>query len=223
MRHQVQPRIPHDRLHEITNLILNAECTTRKEREEELEQRSRELKPKCDDSELAKIDKLLETWSQAESFIRMARVKEERDGIDAATHLYDEFSEMKKQRDSAELEAHNFSPDGQSLFWCRISRYRIIYDRNDDVALGIPTADYSDVKRELENGADVHKLVHRMPWSFQESYYLDAKNTANGKAYRKRHDSRRSRFTIVAALFTIVAALVAITAELPSLHRLLGI
>ena len=113
-----------------------------------------------------------------------AQIVEERDGIDAAVSLYPKFTKMKKQRDDVQMKASELPPAENMLFWCRVRQYKIMRERAYDLALGYPTHDFTDVKRKLATGENIHDLIPEMAWPWRESYQLVMGSTADGESWR---------------------------------------
>ena len=130
------------------------------------------------------INQLRKQWSTANAFMLQARIIEERDGIDAARHMWDEFEEMKQQRADAEMQASKLQPAEYQLFVCRIRQYQIMAEETYDLALGYPTHDFKDAKEKLAKGENVHDLVQEMSWAWQESYRLVMSSMLDGEAHR---------------------------------------
>ena len=169
------------------DLIFNAPCLNRQERFDKEEAKARHQMGKIDDRlrdpELD-VDKLRHEWSKANAFMLQARITEERDGLDAARHMWKEFEEMKAKRDDAELKASRLQPAEYHLFWCRVRQYQIMAEETYDLALGYPTHDFKDVKEKLARGENVHDLVQEMAWPWQESYRLVMSSMLDGEAHR---------------------------------------
>ena len=179
----------------LNDLIFDAPCVNRQGRYDEEENRAKqwmkliEQSPKVaegkDQGESGPdIDGLLQRWSEADAFMLQARSFEEQHGIDAAEHLYEEYDLREKQREAVEMEASTLPPAENMLFWCRVRQYRIMRERAYDLAMGYPIHDFTEVKREISEGRDIHDLVHRMPWPFREAYQLVTGSMLDGEAHR---------------------------------------
>ena len=186
--------------HSLNDLIFDAPCVNRDGRFEEEEARIKDLLPLIKGSSSAivdiddedgenapalDIDDLLDRWSDADAFMLHARIYEERHGIDAAEHLYAEYDEKAKEKDEVLQEASKLSPAEHTVFDCRVRQYEILRERSFDLAMGYPTHDFTDVKREIAEGNNIHDFVHRMAWPFRQAYHLVTGSMMDGVAYRE--------------------------------------
>ncbi len=172
----------------LNDVIFDADCLNRQGRYDEEEERARQwlrlVETSKHDDESLEIDDLLRRWSEADAFMLQARIVEERDGIDAAKPLYQEFEAMRQQRDDVQMEAAKLPPAENMLFWCRVRQYKIMRERAYDLALGYPTHDFTEVKRKLVEGGNVHDLIPEMAWPWKVTYQLVTTSTADGESYR---------------------------------------
>ena len=165
-------------LHALGDMVLDAPCVNRKGRydaEEEgagrcLQLISLDTRSKPEGT--PDINTLLDRWSQADAFCLQARIEEEKYGIDATAHLDGEFKQREQERREVEMESAKLPAAENMLFWCRLRQYKIMREQAYDVAMGYPTADYTQVKRQLAAGHDIHDLIMQMPWPFHEAYHL---------------------------------------------------
>ena len=186
--------------HSLNDLIFDAPCVNRDARYQEEERRIKELMPYLDrsptdvgvidDEEKPKkpkidIDALLDRWSDADAFMRQALIVEEQRGIEAAEHMYKEYKEKSARRDEVLMEASKLPPAYNAVFWCSVRKYEIIRERAYDLAMGYPTHDFTEVKREVAEGHDIHEFVHRMAWPFREGYHLVMGSGMDGKSHRE--------------------------------------
>ena len=178
-------------INSLNDVILDAECLNRQGRYDEEELRAREWQriiattKQNKDEDAPDIDDLLDRWSQADAFMLQALIIEERDGIEAAKKHYPKFRDMQQQRDDVQMEASELPPAENMLFWCRVRQYKIMRERAYDLALGNPTHDFTDLKRQLAAQANVHDLVPEMPWTWREGYQLVIGSTADGVSFRE--------------------------------------
>lgn len=174
----------------LTDFILNAPCVNRQGRYDEEDVRAKQWLKEIDanpdgrEEKLAGMYELLARWSEADAFMLQARIVEEQRGIDAAEALNDEYDRMTAQRDAVQMEAAKLPPAYNMLFWCRIRQYQIMRERAYAAAMGYPIHDFTDVKRKLADGADIHDLISAMPWAFQESYQMVMGSMMDGEAHR---------------------------------------
>ena len=173
----------------LNDVIFDAECLNRQGRYDEEKESSRQWLALANqekrDSDSPDIDVLLRKWSEADAFMLQATIVEEQQGIDAAKPLYPKFIEMQEQRDVVQMAAAQLSAPENMLFWCRVRMYQIMRERAHDLALGYPTHDFTEVKRQLAEGGNVHDLVPDMAWPWREGYQLVMGSTADGGSYRE--------------------------------------
>ena len=132
------------------------------------------------------LEQLLTAWGKADAVILQAQIIEDQDGIAVASKLNDQFRDAKAKRDQAEMEAaHSLKPAEYQIFWCRVRQLKIMRERAYDLAMGYPTEDFTDVKRKIAEGQNIHDLVQDMPWPFKESYLLCAASMSDGTAHRE--------------------------------------
>ena len=130
------------------------------------------------------IHRLLEEWGSADAFMLQCRIDEERYGIDYAERHYDEYDRMEELRRDSEMRAARLPPAENMLFWCRVRQYQIMRERAHDLAMGYPINDFTEVKRELSDGKDIHDVAHRMPWAFRVGYDRVLASMMDGEAHR---------------------------------------
>ena len=130
------------------------------------------------------INRLLEEWGSADAFMLQCRIDEERYGIDYAERHYDEYDRNEELRRDAEMRASRLPPAENMLFWCRVRQYKIMRERAFDLAMGHPVNDFTEVKRELAEGKDIHDVAHRMPWAFRVGYDRVLASMMDGEAHR---------------------------------------
>ena len=190
----------------LNDIIMSAPCVNRQGRYEEEERRAQhwigvisrtrssvleseeenEEDEKSQKTDLEEVfEDLIHRWSAADAFMLQARIVEERQGIDAAQHLYERYKECSAKRDAVEMEATELPPAHYQLFWCRVRQYRINRERSFDLAMDYPVEDMAEVKAELDKGKDVNDLVHKMLWPYKESYQLVLSSMLDGKAHRE--------------------------------------
>ena len=58
-------------------------------------------------------------------------------------------------------------------------------ERAYDLAMGYPTHDFTEVKGEIAEGADISDIVHKMTWPFREAYLLLFGSMMDGHAHRE--------------------------------------
>ena len=189
--------------HSLSNLIMDAPCLNRVGRYQEEEDRAQQLEMAVDaeappgppqgfigpGQPHPTVKGLLHLWSQADAFMLQALIYELKHGIDASTHLYDRYSEMKEQRESVELEAADLTPSANLLFWTRLRQLQIQREQVFDLAMGRPTYDVTSLKRDLATGANIHDVHHRMPWPFQEGYQAVMGSMLDGQEHRLQQRS----------------------------------
>lgn len=175
----------------LNDLVMSAECLNRQGRYEEEERNAERFQNAMKASAPDKDDdapdytELLKSWSEAAAFMLQARIVEERDGIEAAVHLYPQFRKMRAQRDDVEMQASRLPPAEYQFFWSRVRQYKIMNERAYDLALGLPTMDLTELKRKLVAGGKVHDLLPEMPWTFKVGYQLIVRSTADGESFRE--------------------------------------
>ena len=173
----------------MNDIIWVAPCVNRKGRFDEEEERIRQWEKIRDNSPPREgepsLEDLLTKWSKADAFMLQARVIEEHDGVAGALHLYAEYVLQKVQRDEVELEAAKLRPAANMIFWARIRQFRIMRERAYDLAMGYPTHDYTELKKLLSEGGDVHDLAHMMPWPWLAGYQLVQTSLAGGSEHRE--------------------------------------
>ena len=174
----------------LCDVIFDADCLNRQGRYDEEEERAQQWMklaaetPNNDADSMKGINDLLDRWSEADAFMLQAKIVEERDGIDAAAVHYKEFAHMEQQRDDVQMEAAKLPPAANMLFWCRVRQYKIMRERAYDLALGYPIHDFTEVKRKLLDGGNVHDLIPEMAWPWKVAYQLVTSSTADGESYR---------------------------------------
>ena len=140
--------------------------------------------PRKADDDTPDVDDLLHKWSTADALMLQVRIVEEQDGIEAAEPYYEEFLTRKAERDEVRMEAAKLPGAENMYFWCRLQQIKIMRERTYDLAMGYPSIDYTDVKKEIADGGDIHDLIHRMPWPFREAYHLAMSTMLDGEAHR---------------------------------------
>ena len=166
----------------LNDFLLDAPCLNREGRWQYEESRAQEWLKRVESTDEA--HRLLKRWSQAAAFMLRARVVEEQEGIDAAVPLYPKFIKMKKRRKKVYMKAAKLPPAENMYFRCRVRQYEIMNERQYDLDMGYPTADVTDLKRKLAEGANVHDLVPEMPWPWRVAYNLCTRSMSDGEALR---------------------------------------
>ena len=175
---------------ELNDFFSDAPCVNRQGRFDEEEKRAQEWSKlaavsKADkDDDAPDIDVLLKRWSEADAFMLRARIVEEQRGIEAATPLYPRYLEMEKQRDEVLMEAAELPPAENMLFSCRLRQYGIWRERAYDLAMGYPVHDFTEVRKALHEGADIHDVADQMPWTFLLGYRFGMASMMDGKEHR---------------------------------------
>lgn len=188
----------------LANMLLAAPCLNRQGRWDEQEEKAKEWQRLIDagratraarqptdidgDGEADDPDYLtqdiLDRWGAADAFMLYARIYEEKHGIEAARHLYNEYDEAEKAKEVALRDAAKLPPNYNMLLACRMTQLEIMREQQYDLSMGNPTMDVTELKRKLANGADVHDIVTEMPWPFQESYQVVMSSMLDGEAHR---------------------------------------
>lgn len=169
----------------LNDLIMQAPCVNRQGRWEEEEQQVKRWQRQIDKSGLDRIDAMLDRWGKADAFMLQAQIVEEERGYDASEPLYERYRECEAARAAAEMEASELKPAENSFFWCRVRQYRIERERTYDLATGRPVHDFTEVKREVAEGKDIHDLIHKVAWPGQESYRVITASQMDGVAFRE--------------------------------------
>ena len=196
----------------LNDLIMDAPCVTRQERYDDEEERAKTWLGQVDpglrrghfklDPYMARaandngvshgeteedeydMTRLLHQWAAADAFMLQARVDEERYGIDYAERHYDAYDRAEEDRRRAELQASELEPAENMLFWCRVRQYKIMRERAFDLAMGYPVHDFSQVKREIAEGKDIHDVAPRMSWAFLAGYHRVIGSMLDGQEHR---------------------------------------
>ena len=178
---------------ELSDLILGAPCVNRRARfdaeEERAQQWLRIIKADNRDTDHQKHDRpdlnsLLERWSSADAWMLQALVEGDKYGIDETAHLDSKYEEMEDQRRWVEMRAAELLPAENMFFWCRVTQYKIMREQSYDVAMGYPTADFTEMKRALAGGADIHDLIMEMSWPHKEGFHRVMNSMLSGDPHR---------------------------------------
>lgn len=126
-----------------------------------------------------RADRLLDRWAAADLLqinIRRRRLKQglaavehERARWHTATRKMDLFEELATQLPSAAYE----------YFQCRLEQYRILRERSEDRAKGIPTADFSDLIKRIQQGeAKPSEIAASLPWPILEALWVSMQDAS---------------------------------------------
>lgn len=187
----------------LNDLLFDAACVNRQARYEDAEadasrwekliaaDRIKETKEDSDDKTEDKADdkaddvhSLLTRWSEAHAFMQQVGIVEEQRGIDAVVHLREDYMAKKQQRDDAEMGASRLPAAWNMFFWCRVQQYKIMRERSYDLSMGYPVVDYTELKRKIADGGNIHDLVEQMPWAYLEGYQRLTASLMDGEAHR---------------------------------------
>ena len=128
---------------------------------------------------IERADRLLDRWAAADLLqinIRRRRLKQglaavehERARWHTATRKMDLFEELATQLPSAAYE----------YFQCRLEQYRILRERSEDRAKGIPTADFSDLIKRIQQGeAKPSEIAASLPWPILEALWVSMQDAS---------------------------------------------
>ena len=176
---------------DIFRIYITAEAATRQERwdeEERLANRCKgrmaeETTPKAPDGRDL-VEALLHEWYTGAALEQIARVLKHKQGYQRALEQladYDEdgrlvaagreqVAEARARQQRAIFNAAGLPPAHAEYFWCRLRQTSISMERQYDLARGVPTVDYTQVRKEITNGVPLHKLADKLPWPMQEIY-----------------------------------------------------
>ena len=174
------------------DLFLNAPCVNRQGRYDYEDERARHwkrlmdraAKEKGDETIGSVVEKMMDRWSEAHSFCQLARIQEEKFGIDATRHLDAQFVVMRAQQQEVELESAQLPMAANMFYSCRVLQVKIMRERIYDLAMDFPTADYTVVRKFLADGGDVNDMVMEMPWPFRDAYGLVQGSMMDGVEHR---------------------------------------
>ena len=154
------------------------------------------------------VDELLSSWNTnanllAEAYVykrkhglnalraQLLVVDEEETEVDGRTVVRavretarDQLDAARKQIDDVRFGAAALPPARQQYFWCKVQAYKLSIERNIDLALDRPVADYTDVKQALAKGLNIHLAIWDMPWAYKELYARVFGSMADGKTMR---------------------------------------
>ena len=180
--------------HEINAFLMSAPALNRQGRFEEQEAEAERWMGVFDSNkdtqdkkaeDQALLQSLLNRWSAADSFMLQAKIIEDQRGIEYAENmmvkpfgedksdprsLYDIYEDCVRERDQVELESVQLPPSLNMYFGCRLEQQKIMREQRYDLAMGHPTLDLTEVKRDLAKGKNIHDLFFRMPWAFELAY-----------------------------------------------------
>ena len=174
--------------HALADLFLDADCVNREGRWRTEEARARQWQRLMSASPRPEgapdIDDLLNRWSAADAFCQQALIEELKYGIDATLHLDDQWEQRDEERRQVEMEASRLPAAENMFFRCRLLQYQIMRERTFDLAMGWPTADYTDLKEKLADGGDIHDHIMGMIWAFKEGYQRIEGSMMDGESHR---------------------------------------
>ena len=96
----------------------------------------------------------------------------------------DRLDAARKRIDDVRFQASALPPARLQYFWCKVQAYKLSLERNVDLALDRPVADYTDVKQALAKGLNIHLAIWDMPWAYKELYARVFGSMADGKTMR---------------------------------------
>ena len=182
------------RLYRIFERDWTAEVTNRQALIDEAEKRAGDWKVKMAQEAQSDVNpegtppdtvqELLRQWNTCASFLAEAYVQKKQHGlahvrrvlrqereIDGRTVIRtarDRLDEAREDMEKVRFSASALPPAHAQYFWASLQSLRLSIERNVDLALGIPVVDYTDVKKDLANGANLQSVIDRMPWAFRE-------------------------------------------------------
>lgn len=133
----------------------------------------------------AKVEALIDQWSEANTFMLNATIYEDTHGRAAARHLYDDFEKASTDKAEAEFEAGKLPAAYAHWFRARIRRMEIAAERSYDVAMKLPTFDYGEVRDHIRDGRSIGDIVMDMDPFFQTVYEAVEVSLVSGEPWRE--------------------------------------
>ena len=175
-------------------LDFNAEVTNRKGLRDEADKTANFWKGKFGDetvheetkdgTPVPSVEDLLEQWHSAAAFMARVAIEESLHGLRAVERYRRSFIAARESRQEAEFNAAILPPARNKYFWATIRSYQLMLEENEDVALGRPIRDYTDVKKKLADSVSVHRLLGDMPWPYQMMHARVFASVADGDTLR---------------------------------------
>ncbi len=118
-------------------------------------------------------DRLLDRWAASDLLqinIRRRRLKH---GLAAVEPERARWHTASRKMEVLEELATSLPSAAYEYFQCRLEQYRILRERAEDRAKGIPTADYSDLIRRIQQGeAKPSEIAASLPWPILEALWV---------------------------------------------------
>lgn len=161
----------------IFRIEWEADATNREGRFEQEEQLAQKWAARMADEEVATedgegnplptVDDVLRDWNTAASYILEVKIQKKLHGLAFVEDHREKVTKARRVMEEARFRAANLPPAHNQYFWCRQRQQNIMMERTEDLALGIPIRDYSEVKDRLADGTNVLSVISDMPWAYQ--------------------------------------------------------
>ena len=124
-------------------------------------------------------DQLLDQWAGSDLTqinIRRRRIK---NGLVSVQREAARYHTASRKKDLFEELATKLPSAAYEYFQCRLEQYRILRERAEDRARGIPTADFSDlIKRIQEGSAKPSEIASSLPWPILEALWVSMQDAS---------------------------------------------
>ena len=128
---------------------------------------------------------LLHEWHVNFAFMSQVKIQKKKFGLAAVQEHKARFDGCRRAKDAIEFEAALLPPANYQYFWHRVRQYQVMTERTEDLALGVPTRDYTEVKKKLAGGVSIHKVIYEMPWACRRLYGRVMASLADGDTIRR--------------------------------------
>ena len=128
---------------------------------------------------------LLHEWHINHAFLSQVKIQKKKFGLEAVQQHKERVLECRQAMQETEFEASLLPPANYQYFWHRVRQYQVMTERTEDLALGVPTRDYTEVKRKLAGGVSIHKVIYEMPWACRRLYGRVMASLADGDTIRR--------------------------------------
>ena len=170
----------------LADQVLNAPCTNRQGRMEYEKDQAQfwENEAKALGGTEPDYKALLHKWSSAYAFCQQVRIISETKGIAVARPYFREYELMEQQMSDAEMDISRLPMAYNSMCWCHIRHFKIQKERAYAIAMDWPIEDFTEFKKKVAKGEDIHDLTHMAPWPWKESYNQVLGSMMDGQAHR---------------------------------------
>jgi hypothetical protein len=189
-------------LYEIGLFILKAPASCRKFRLEQAEKRAQKYLSQMTEKEREQAGALVHLWERNALIQQRIRYEENKNGIDAANHLYPEWRSAGDQMDRAEKEASQLGLAANEYFQSRVEQFKILEEEKDEVGQYHNLPDYSDLRRQWYAR---EPITEPLPWPWEYMLMLCKRFEASGyRAKKWLTDRKLAICSIILAIFSII-------------------